>query len=274
MSNIEGLEELAKMEYPGRVIIVGSCDGDHYIIYGLTGRSESSQARRLKKDEKGTVYVEVTDQKQLEKGDPALLVYNVMATDGDTIIVSNGSQTDLIKDSLIAFRKAIGVEMPLQGVLPTAFCEPYEMRAKDSRMIDLTSYEPDKPNFTPRISAVVREDKAVLSIIKRDSDGFPIQQFYQFSLRSNNAKMIATYDGPNKDPLPSFAGEPRNVDLRSVLAAWDEKSIAESVYEALGEFRVSAACFTKYGLIHGNVEPDIEIVNKHKEDQNERAKAN
>jgi len=264
---MEGLEELAKMEYPGRVIIVGAAGCDNYIIYGLTGRSESSQARRLKKDEKGTVYVEVTDQKQLEKGDPALLVYNAMAKEGDTIIASNGSQTDLIKNHLIVYRKIHGAEMPLQDILPTVFCEPYEMRTKDGRMINLTSYEPDEPNFTPRINAVVRGDQAVLSIIKRDSDGSPAQQFYKFSLRGDNAKMIATYDGPNKDPLPSFAGEPRSVDLMPILA-WDEKSIEEAVYEALGEFRVSAACYTKYGLIHGDAEPDIdiEIVNRHKEE--------
>jgi len=247
---VEGLEELAKMEYPGRVIILGrdNC-GENIVVYGLSGRSESSQARRLVKDaNEERISIEVTDQAQLEKGDPALLVYDAITTvktirgEGITV-VSNGAQTNLIAGfvSRLSARPA-GIEMPFESFLPFAFCQPHIMRTKDNRDIDLACYEPDSPNFTPRISGALRDNFGMISIIKRSVDDSPLICFYRFPLAAGQGKMIATYDGPNPtgkgEPIPAFKGEPRDVCLRLGL-----EDTAARIYEAMGKFVVSVACY-------------------------------
>lgn len=245
-----GLEALTQMEYPGRVIIVGkNLFRENIIIYGLSGRSTSSQARRLKpSDDRNSVFIEVTDQEQLSKGDPALLVYDAVIHDRESglVVVSNGVQTNLIADTISSYRKTTGANMPLQNILPTAFAESHQMRTKDGREIDITSFEPDEPNFTPRISAVVQEkrDNAMLSINKRGKDGKLVRCFYDVNLEKGKGYMIATYNGENVAkgvPIPSFVGEPREVELVELYP-----DTVSYVYEALGQFRVGVALMAPY----------------------------
>jgi len=244
--NLSALEE---MVYPGRVIIVGkSTNRVPIVVYGLSGRSESSQARSIKYDHEGIrVFTEPTDPKVLAKGDPALLIYNAVVSDGDVTVVSNGAQTNLIQ-ATIDINKKWTTNMPLNLVLPVAFSGRYTsnfMTARDGRKIDLTIHEPDDPIYTPRISAIMTETYAMMSVATMDKDGRPLMTYHEFPLDSGSGKMIATYNGPNPEKpaiVPSFSGEPRDVEF-----GWFENmrqgaaDLANRVYEAMGDFAVSAA---------------------------------
>ncbi|MBW3018076.1 IMP cyclohydrolase, partial [Candidatus Woesearchaeota archaeon] len=100
---VEGLENLAKMEYPGRFIILGQdVSGEQgVVVYGVTGRSVSSQARKFVFNEEHEVLrTDVTDKEQLEKGSPALLIYPAIARKGSFVVVSNGAQTSLLYEAV------------------------------------------------------------------------------------------------------------------------------------------------------------------------------
>src|SRR5512135_1616387 len=94
------LAPLRAMIYPGRVIIIGAAPGGAraLVLYAITGRSASSQARRLRR-EAGSVWTEPTDEETLRQGNPELLVYRALALDSG-IAVSNGRQTEDIDGTL------------------------------------------------------------------------------------------------------------------------------------------------------------------------------
>src|SRR3989344_6319391 len=104
----DDFSSLEKMLYPGRGIIVGLTPSENpFIGYFLTGRSKSSQARKLVYSESvypektGIVRTEATDKEQLEKGNPSLLLYPALVSVRDIIIASNGIQTELIYSAAI-----------------------------------------------------------------------------------------------------------------------------------------------------------------------------
>jgi len=235
----QGLEALAEMEYPGRVIILGQDkEGYNVVIYGLSGRSPSSQARRLVANN-NIVSIDVTDQEQLAKGDPALLVYNAIINNSvnNVVSVSNGVQTNLIA------RIVDRVDIPMPAILPFAFRKPEYMTTKDGRKIDITTFEPDSPNFTPRISGVseISGNRAMIAICKRLSSGDLERCFYELALNPGQGFMVSTYSGKDVgkgEVLPSFVGEPKVVQLIG-----DRREIADSVYEAMGKYAVSACAF-------------------------------
>lgn len=226
----EGLESLEAMEYPGRIIIIGKdISGENIIVvYAITGRSPSSQARKLVIDN-GAVWTKLTDLATLQKGNLDLLVYPAIWVDKG-IAVSNGKQTeDIIK--MISQSKN-----PREVLL-------YSLKQWD--------YEPDAPNFTPRISGcILSQDKAALSIIKRTSDGSAVKSIFEFPLIPGKGRMITTYNGENKEPLPSFKGEPLEVNFPDQKA----EQVAEAVYRALNpqrkkkDFRVAVACIFSRNL--------------------------
>jgi len=202
---IGGMEALSRMDYPGRVIILGKApDGDiPFVVYCITGRSPSSQARRIVFE--GTrAMVKPTDADVLAKGDPDLLLYAaIMISRG--IVVSNGRQTS----------------------------------------------EPDPPNWTPRISGcILSPDYAALGVVKNGGDGSSLKNYFECPLQPGRAKMISTYTGENANPLPSFRGEPLDLNLRGVTA----QKTAEAVYESMAptdpkdDFRVATACVFLHDL--------------------------
>ena len=231
---------LERMIYSGRGIVVGMTPSENsFIGYSLTGRSSSSQARELVDDGKGVIRTSVTDKKQLEKGNPALLLYPAIAYNTGRIVASNGAQTKLLYSQAKANPSLVNIFKAITD-------EPvFEYDSKEG-WIDITSYEPDAPNFTPRICAALSEGSGAMCLVRRDLD-FPRTKevfTHSFELSPSRGKLITTYDGKNENPLASFVGEPLNVRIGSETA--DE--IADSIYEAIfggqnpgDNYRVAAA---------------------------------
>ena len=239
----KGLESLEAMEYPGRIIIIGKDKpGKNAIVtYAITGRSPSSQARKLV-IENNAVWTKPTDELTLQKGNIDLLVYPAICVEKG-IAVSNGKQTEDIRKNL-SQRQSPGEIL--------------------SSSLEHWDYEPDAPNFTPRISGcILSQEKAALSIIKRGSDETSVRSIFEFPLLSGQGKMITTYNGENREPLPSFRGEPLEVEIEGQKA----ERVAEAVYNALKpkkpgkDFRVAVACIFSRNL--AQEEFDACIINKY-----------
>jgi len=220
-----GLEALARMKYPGRFIIIGrSTSENDVIIYGITGRSPSSQARKLEFDEEQTkILVKPTDEETLKQGDPDLLVYPAIIFGLGGIAISNGKQT---RDAAYHCNGT--------GI--------YSLLSIFSHNLECWEYEPDSPNFTPRISGIVgfderyQEVRGALSAIKRAENGSTIKQYFEVPVIPGKGKLISTYTGENINPLPSFQGEPLDV----TISAEDPKEVARQVYDSLNpQFRVA-----------------------------------
>jgi IMP cyclohydrolase len=235
------LETLTSMAYPGRLIVIGrDRSGDRAIvIYAVTGRSPSSQARELVRRE-DAVWTRPTDPVVLAKGNPDLLVYPALVF-GRGIAVSNGKQTAGI---------LLGGSPSAAGTLETG--------------LRSWSYEPDAPIYTPRISGcVLPGNRAALNIIRRGTGGEPERMFHEFVPGPGEGRMISTYAGENADPLPSFRGEPKALALSESTA----RTMAEAVFGALGpkpdgpDFRVAVVCvFARPGDPSGL---DLAIINRH-----------
>ena len=217
------MDIVKKMVYPGRIIIIGTAPaGQRVVLYSITGRSPSSQARRLEIfSPASSIFVKPTDEETLNTGNPDLLVYPAVICRAGAIAVSNGKQTtDVAK--LIA-----------------ASAEPVDVLL---RSLASWEYEPDAPNFTPRISGCAAKVSA-LSVLKRAADGSVVRNFFAIPLIAGKGSLVATYTGENVNPLPSFTGEPKEVDIAWATA----DDAAAGLYEALGptaggeDFRVAAA---------------------------------
>ena len=237
------LESLSAKEYPGRIIIIGRdiTGKNEVVIYAITGRSPSSQARKMElKDD--AIWAKPTDEETLKKGNTDLLVYPaILFSNG--IAVSNGKQTADIKTCL-------GQSQNPAEVLKLALHE--------------WDYEPDAPIFTPRISGcVLPQKKAALSIIKRASNGSSTRNIFEIPLIPGKGKMISTYEGDDKDPLPAFTGEPIDVEIKETKAC----DMAAAVYDALEpapgkkDHRVSVVSVFSSDL--NSNEHEIHIINKH-----------
>ncbi|MBE6554961.1 MAG: inosine monophosphate cyclohydrolase [Ruminococcaceae bacterium] len=183
---------LSENSYPGRGIVVGkSADGKNAMIaYFIMGRSENSRNRVFERFE-GGMRTRAFDESKLS--DPSLIIYNPYLATENADIVTNGDQTDTIYDHMI---KGAGFEDALMT----------------------REFEPDCPNYTPRISGVLYYGKGdfsySLSILK-SANGDPAvcnRYFYRYTPRAGIGHFIHTYkcDG---NPIPSFYGEPEEVAL-------------------------------------------------------------
>ncbi len=220
------MEIVKKLVYPGRLIIIGTAPaGQRVVLYSITGRSPSSQARRLEIDEPaGRIFVKPTDEQTLKTGNPDLLVYPAIIWDSQRgVAVSNGKQTGDVADKITPDGDAISLLVE-------------SLRSWE--------YEPDDPNFTPRISGnIVKSRAAALSVLKRAADGSVQRNFFSVPSIPGKGGLIATYTGENVNPLPSFFGEAKEIDIPWATA--DEA--ASALYDALGpqagsdDFRVAAA---------------------------------
>ena len=179
------IELLESNSYPGRGIVVGK----NRVYYFIMGRSVNSRNRVFAETEDG-IRTEAHDPALLE--DPSLIIYRPVRTRGDALVVTNGDQTDTIVKSG-SFR---------------AGCMAREI-------------EPDAPNFTPRISAIINADGSFeISILKRQENGRCLREFFAYEGADDGVGyFISTYQGDG-DPLPTFAGEPVEVRLSEPDAVW------------------------------------------------------
>ena len=191
-------QELQQNSYPGRGIVIGkSADGKQMVIaYFIMGRSENSR-NRVFVEENGGIKTQAFEPAKLI--DPSLIIYSPVRVINGKTIVTNGDQTDTIYDFIA---KGDTFENALQT----------------------RTFEPDAPNFTPRISGIVEGDRYTLSILK-SADGNPnavCRYFFDYqSPLAGQGHFIHTYrcDG---NPIPSFEGEPKKVAIEGDIDAFTE----------------------------------------------------
>lgn len=186
--------------YPGRGILVGKYNDEMVLAYFIMGRSENSRNRVFKKED-DTVYTAAYDESKVK--DPSLIIYNAVRNYEDKTIVTNGNQTDTIYDFLNVGK---------------TFEEALETR----------EYEPDEPNFTPRISAMLSDDKYVISILKKKDDGCE-RLNYHYDAKNSVGHFISTYDHDGS-PLPAFSKEPLEVEING-----DVDDFANDLWNSLDE---------------------------------------
>lgn len=189
----KNIKKLSSNTYPGRGIVIGLSPDSNSIIqvYWIMGRSENSR-NRVFIEENGFVRTQAFDHKKLV--DPSLIIYYPVKFYNNKHIVSNGDQTDTIYSAL---RNS----------------ETFE------KALNKRKFEPDEPNFTPRISGLVdlddKEPVYSLSILKSmyNNSGICIRNYFNYSgMIEGFGHCIHTYAGDGI-PLPSFEGEPCIVRL-------------------------------------------------------------
>ena len=230
-------QELKSNSYPGRGIIIGkSPDGKKAVTaYFIMGRSENSRNRVFVEDGEG-IRTQAFDPSKLT--DPSLIIYAPVRVLGNKTIVTNGDQTDTIYEGM---DKQLTFEQSLRS----------------------REFEPDGPNYTPRISGVMHIENGnfnyAMSILKSNNGNPDSCNRYTFAYENpaaGEAQFIHTYmhDG---NPLPSFEGEPK------LVAAMDNmEEFADLLWNSLNEEN-KVSLFVRYIDIEtGNYE--TKIVNKNK----------
>ena len=215
MKRISLMQDLKQNSYPGRGIVLGRTeDGAKAVIaYFIMGRSTNSRNRIFVEDGAG-IRTQAFDPSKMV--DPSLIIYSPVRVLGNTTIVTNGDQTDTIYEGL---EKGLTFEQSLRS----------------------RTFEPDGPNFTPRISGeIVLADGGFtydMSILK-SNNGDPEETLrFTFSYdcpKAGEGHFIHTYQGDGS-PLPSFEGEPVPVEISG-----DIDSFTKAVWENLnGDNKVS-----------------------------------
>ena len=176
-------EYLRHNEYPGRGILTGYVKDEPVIAYFIMGRSTNSRNRVFRK-ENNVLYTKAFDESKV--ADPSLIIYNAMREYNGSLIVTNGDQTDTVHDFLKEGK---------------SFKEALETRV----------YEPDAPNYTPRICALVKQSSYEMAILKKNEEECE-RIFYHYEKENGKGHFISTYDH-NGDPLPSFSQDPIEVDI-------------------------------------------------------------
>jgi len=193
MKMSELTEVLKNNEYPGRGIVIGrSSDGKKAVTaYFIMGRSTNSRNRVFVEDGEG-IRTQAFDESKLE--DPSLIIYAPVRVLGNKTIVTNGDQTDTIYELM---DKQQTFEQSLRG----------------------RSFEPDEPNYTPRISGILHVENGAYSFamsLIRSDNGDPsscLRYTYAYETpKAGEYRFLHTYKG-NGTPLPSFEGEPELVSL-------------------------------------------------------------
>ncbi len=225
---------LRERTYPGRGIALGRSADDKkaVIVYFIMGRSVNSRNRVFVQTDDG-IRTQAHDPAKMS--DPSLIIYHPVRAVGTDTVVTNGDQTDTIRDSLLAGK-----------------CFRHALMTRE--------FEPDGPNYTPRISGIVdKEGSYKLSILK-SLDGDPAcccRYFYEYDKpKAGLAHIIHTY-AADGEPLPSYQGEPARV----AIDAPDAKTLAEQVWQALNEDNKVSLYVSYIDLATGA--RDTVIINKH-----------
>ncbi len=228
-------KELQENAYPGRGIIIGKTpDGSKAVTaYFIMGRSENSRNRVFVTEGQG-IRTQAYDPSKLT--DPSLIIYAPVRVLGNRTIVTNGDQTDTIYDGM---DKELTFEQSLR----------------------VREFEPDAPNYTPRISGVMHVEGGkydyAMSILKSNNGDPSCCNRYTFTYDNpvaGEGHFIHTYkcDGSH---LPSFEGEPKLVNILD-----DMDAFTEMLWNSLNEEN-KVSLFVRYiDIATGNYE--TKIVNK------------
>jgi len=202
-------EYLAGNRYPGRGVAIGkTADGKKAVIlYFIMGRSVNSRNRVFELTDDG-IRTRAFDPSKLS--DPSLIIYAPVRVYENDTVVTNGDQTDTVID-------ALKVGKTFEDALRTR------------------EFEPDAPNFTPRISGILNIEQGKLSyklsVLKKSPycDGCD-RMFYEYAFPADGVgHIIHTYMGDG-NPIPSFCGEPVAFGVGN-----DLRSIADGVWSSLDD---------------------------------------
>ncbi len=227
---------LSQNTYPGRGIALGlSEDGKSAVmVYFIMGRSENSR-NRVFTPKDGGIITEAFDPAKMV--DPSLIIYAPVRVMGSATIVTNGDQTDTVYDFLAEGRT-------FEDALRTR------------------TFEPDAPNFTPRVSGLVETaDNRLryrLSILKSaDGNENSVQRFFYDYPQpvAGEGHFIHTYLGDG-DPIPSFEGDPERVALLG-----DIDALTDEVWKGLNE-QNKVSLFVRYQNLETGF-CETRIVNRH-----------
>lgn len=193
-------------EYAGRGIVIGTSPDRKNAVcaYFIMGRSENSRNRVFVKEGE-TLKTEPFDVSKVS--DPSLIIYNAVRKTEKSLIVTNGDQTDTVYNLMSKGK---------------SFKESLETR----------EFEPDAPNFTPRISGILYFENGFnyeMSILKSiDENGSECCRYtYSYPSVAGLGHFIHTYNC-NGDPLPTFTGEPRRVNIKNNI-----EEFANEIWESL-----------------------------------------
>ncbi len=237
MQTISLLDDLKSNSYPGRGIVIGRSEDGKYAVtaYFIMGRSENSRNRVFVTDGEG-IRTQAFDPSKMK--DPSLIIYAPVRVLGNKTIVTNGDQTDTIYEGM---DKQLTFEQSLRT----------------------REFEPDAPNYTPRISGVMHVENNIynfaLSILK-SNDGDPSScnrfTFAYNAPKAGEGRFVHTYMGDG-NPLPSFEGEPTKVSMSG-----DIDTFTNDVWNALNEDN-KVSLFVRYIDIETG-KYETRIVNKNK----------
>ena len=199
---------LAGNPYPGRGIVVGkSADGRHAAVaYFIMGRSENSRNRVFDATEDG-IRTQAFDPAKVK--DPSLIIYHPVRRLENHLIVTNGDQTDTVRDGLLAGESF-------------------------SQALTRRCFEPDGPNWTPRISAMLTFEGGdftyEMSILKSaDAEGTACSRFtFSYPALSGVGHFLHTYVTDGNPVIPTFQGEPERVAVGN-----DPEAFASQVWDSL-----------------------------------------
>ena len=225
---------LSENPYPGRGILMGrTVNNRAAVAYFIMGRSGNSRNRIFEYTEDG-IRTKAFDESKMT--DPSLIIYHpVRLLPNGLLVVTNGDQTDTIRDHIA------------QG-----HCYRHALNTRE--------FEPDGPNYTPRISGVVKPDGGYNLSILKSLDGDPsccCRYFFEYDRpKAGTGHFIHTYQ-ENRDPLPSFEGEPR----RAAVTAPDAKTLANELWANLNEEN-KVSLFVRYVDLATKQQETV-ILNKH-----------
>lgn len=236
MEKLSLAQELSSTTYPGRGIVIGKSADEKYavIAYFIMGRSENSRNRIFVTEGEG-IRTQAYDPAKLE--DPSLVIYAPVRVLGNKTIVTNGDQTDTI----------------------------YELMDKQQtfeQSLRTRTFEPDGPNYTPRISGIVHMENGsfnyAMSILKSNQGNPAASNRFTFAYENpiaGEGHYIHTYMGDG-NPLPSFEGEPTWVNIEGNI---DE--FAQTIWENLNEDN-KVSLFVRY-IEAATGKYETRIINKH-----------
>ena len=226
-------DELNSLAYHGRGIMIGkSADGKKAITaYFIMGRSVNSR-NRVFVAEGENMRTKAFDESKMK--DPSLIIYHPVREAGTRLIVTNGNQTDTIRDFLNAGKS-------FNAALRTR------------------EFEPDAPNFTPRISGMIEEDGSyMLNILKSvDPAGSAcVRETFEYPAAAGLGHFLHTYE-TNGEPIPSFTGEPERVAILN-----DIQEFTDLVWNNLDDDN-KISLFVRYTNLRDGWR-DQRIINKNK----------